>query len=325
MLKLDLKDRKLLYELDIDSRQSYHQIAKKIGLSKDSVIYRINKLQEAGVIKQFHTIIDVSKLGFISFRLYIKLQNITPEKENEIINFLKNQDVVTWIVSIDGEFDLGMWILAKSTREMNNLWRDILKRYINFIEKRWLTIFIKVSYYPRAYLLEKKYNTEEYVFISESEKIDIDKKDVEILKILTPNSRISILDMAKKLKITTKTVTARIKELEKKKIILGYRTMFDIEKLGYQYFKVHFNLHSLTNEKEKQFKAFIKQNPNIIYDSEVLGGDDIEIDVQIRSIQELRSLLGEIKKQFAGIIKNYKYMLFYKEHKYIFFPLESFK
>ena len=80
MIKLDLKDCKILYELDINSRQSYHKIAKKVGLSKDSIIYRINKLQESGIIKQFHTVIDVGKLGFISFRLYLKLQNTIPQK-----------------------------------------------------------------------------------------------------------------------------------------------------------------------------------------------------------------------------------------------------
>ena len=45
MTKFDLKDRKILFELDTNSRQSFHEIAKKVGLSKDSVIYRINKLQ----------------------------------------------------------------------------------------------------------------------------------------------------------------------------------------------------------------------------------------------------------------------------------------
>ena len=59
MTKLDLKDKKILYELDLNSRQSFHQIAKKVGLSKDSIIYRVNKLKQDGIIKQFHTVIDV--------------------------------------------------------------------------------------------------------------------------------------------------------------------------------------------------------------------------------------------------------------------------
>jgi len=218
MIKLDLKDRKILYELDRNSRQTFHQIAKKVGLSKDSVIYRINKLQREGIIKQFHTIIDTGKLGFISFRLYIKLQNTTPEKEKEIIEFLKKQKNVTWLVSIDGEYDLGLWILTKSIKEMNKLWKSILEKYNDFIEKRWLTIFTKVSYFPRAYLLEKEHNTEEHIFITESEETKLDKLGLEILDLLAHNSRIPILEISEKLKITPKTAAARIKQLERKQI-----------------------------------------------------------------------------------------------------------
>ncbi len=71
MFKLDLKDRKLLYELDCNSRQTIQQLAKKIGLSKDAVNYRINKLIRNGIIKSFNAVIDTGKLGFISFRLFL--------------------------------------------------------------------------------------------------------------------------------------------------------------------------------------------------------------------------------------------------------------
>lgn len=321
MIKLDLKNRKILYELDTDSRQSFHQIAKKVGLSKDSVIYRINKLKEQGIIKQFHTVIDVGKLGFISFRLYLKLQNTTPEKEQEIIDYLKNQEVIPWLVSIDGEYDLGIWILTKSVKMANDLWKELLKRYVNYIDERWLTIFTKVSYFPRAYLLEKEHNDEQYIFVTEPDEIKIDDKDMDLLRILTQNSRASVLEISKKLGITPKTATSRIRELENKKIIIGYRTMFDLEKLGYQYFKLHINLHNVTEENEKKFRAYVKQHPNVIYDNEVLGGDDFEIEIQVKTLNDLRKIISDIKTQFSEIIKHYNYMLFYKEHKFLFLPI----
>lgn len=322
MANLDLKDRKILYEVDTNSRQSFNNIAKKVGLSKDSVIYRINKLKEEGIIKQFHTVIDVGKLGFISFRLYLNLQNTTPQKEEEIIGYLKKQKIVTWLVSIDGEYDLGMWILTKSIREMNLFWKEMLNEYANYIDKRWLAIFTKVSYFPRGYLLEKKQNFEEYVFVTAPEEANLDPKDLELLKFLASNSRISVLDISQKLKLTPKTVALRIKELEKNKVIIGYRTMFDLEKLGYQYFKLHINLHNTTEEKIRLFRGYVKNHPNIIYDNEVLGGDDLEIEIQVPTLQDFREIVDGIKKQFSGIIKDYKHMTFYKEHKFVFFPVE---
>ncbi|MBU1704029.1 MAG: Lrp/AsnC family transcriptional regulator, partial [Nanoarchaeota archaeon] len=258
--------------------------------------------------------------GFISFREYLKLQNTDPQKEAEIIQFLKEQKAVTWLVSIDGEYDIGMWIATISIKEMNNIWKEILDKYVNYIDKRWLTVFTRVSYFPRAYLIEKKQNLEEYVFITEPEDIDLDQKDIELIKLLAPDARISILELAKRLKITPKTVASRIKELEAKKVIIGYRTMFDLEKLGYQYFKLHINLHNTSQERIKNFGGYVKSHPNIIFDNEVLGGDDLEIEIQATSLQHFRDIVDDIKKRFSEIIKNHRYMLFYKEHKFLFFP-----
>ncbi len=321
---LDLKDRKILYELDVDSRQSFHSIAKKVGLSKDSVIYRVNKLAKAGIIRQFHVVIDTGRLDLISFRLYLKFQNTTPEKEKEIIGFLKMQGNVTWIVSIDGEYDVGMWVLCRRIGEMRKLWKEILGRYRDFIERRWLTIFSRVSYFPRAYILGKETNDEEYVFISGNESAGADRTDIEILDILSMNARTPAVEIAKRLGITAKTVVSRIRRMEKEGIIVGYRTMFDIGKLGYQYFKIHLNVHNLSEEREKQLRGYIKRHPNIIYDNEVLGGDDFEIEVQVRSLNELRAVIEEIKSLFSDVIRNYRYMIFYREHKFVFLP-EGFR
>jgi hypothetical protein len=43
MEKIDLKDRRILYELDVDSRQSFRNIGRKVGLLKDVVVSRVNK------------------------------------------------------------------------------------------------------------------------------------------------------------------------------------------------------------------------------------------------------------------------------------------
>ena len=46
MVELDLKDRKILYELDLNCRQSNTQIDKKVGLSRKVVEYRIKRMEE---------------------------------------------------------------------------------------------------------------------------------------------------------------------------------------------------------------------------------------------------------------------------------------
>ena len=44
MEKLDLKDRKILYELDLNCRQSNAQIGKKVGLSRKEAYNAIKQI-----------------------------------------------------------------------------------------------------------------------------------------------------------------------------------------------------------------------------------------------------------------------------------------
>ena len=61
----------------------------------------------------------------------------------------------------------------------------------------------------------------------------IDETDEKILKNLMINARLSARQLALKLGMSTVTILSRIKKLEKEKIIQGYTTIIDHEKLGY--------------------------------------------------------------------------------------------
>jgi Lrp/AsnC family leucine-responsive transcriptional regulator len=316
----DSRDRRLLYELDLNSRQPLSGLAKKLRLSKGAVAYRVRNLQERGVIKQFQAIVDTGKLGYTSFRLYLKLSGATPQKEQEIIDFLKRKEITMWLVSIEGEYDIGAAFLARSIGKMNALWKELLERYLNYIDERQFAILTRVRYFSRAYLAGLDQNDYEADFATEPEETDLDGTDMAILRLLARDARVPIIEIASKAGVTPKTVIARIRSLEKRGIIVGYRTVFDLDMLGYQYFKIDFRLHNLTQEKLRRFKGYILSHPNIIYEDEVLGGDDLEIEMQVASTQELNKILMGIRLNFAEIIRGYRTMLFTKEHKYAIFP-----
>jgi len=81
MMNIDLKDRKILYELDLNCRQSNAQIGKKVGLKRDMVAYRIKRLEQSGIIKNFWTAINTFKLGYLVFRIYINFQYVNSNIE----------------------------------------------------------------------------------------------------------------------------------------------------------------------------------------------------------------------------------------------------
>jgi len=61
---LDDVDMRILNEYVEDSRQSYREIARKLGLSPGTVASRAARLEERGVIKKYTVQVDHEKLGF---------------------------------------------------------------------------------------------------------------------------------------------------------------------------------------------------------------------------------------------------------------------
>ena len=99
---IDLKDRKILYELDDNSRRSATKIGRKIGLHKNVANYRIKRLEELGIIKGYYTVINSYKIGYDMFRFYIVYRQVTPDIRYEIINHFINIQltVIKWLADL---------------------------------------------------------------------------------------------------------------------------------------------------------------------------------------------------------------------------------
>ena len=70
MVELDLLDKKILFELDLDSRLPVTQLAKKVRASKETVNFRLKKLVDNGYIKNFITTIYTSHLNQFYYKLF---------------------------------------------------------------------------------------------------------------------------------------------------------------------------------------------------------------------------------------------------------------
>ena len=86
---LDNTDKRILFELERDARITDSALAKIVKKSKDSVRYRIKKLEDEKIITGYRTWIDYSKIGYRSSTIYLNLINI-PEKKEKLINDIKN-------------------------------------------------------------------------------------------------------------------------------------------------------------------------------------------------------------------------------------------
>ena len=319
-MKLDSRDYRILYEMDRNCRQPISQIAKKIKLSKDSTIYRIKRLEKEGLILRYQAYLNHGKLGYISARINIKLQNTTPGKEEEIINFIKEQPPVGFFTSVEGNVNLVVWLIVRGVNDLDDFWKTLVDRYNNYIARTELGIYTKIEHYPRIFFVGGKINEEMLIFTEVGALAKIEKKDLEILKILAKNARENLVSIAGKLKITAKTVSKKIRDLEKRGVITGFSALFDMEKLGYGYYKIYFDFQNAKKQDLKSLDIFVRKHPNIVFRDYVIGGHSCEVEVQVKNENELRELLDDIKKKFSFIIKDYEVLNYYKEHKMLSMP-----
>ena len=319
-MELDLKDKKILFELDKNSRLSLSELAKKTRLSKEVVFHRINKLIEKGVILRFQTIISTYRLGYQSYKIYFKLQNTTKEIHSQIQGFFMKNNAVYWIGNCQGRWDMIIACWAKTIQDFGNLEDQILNKFSNYIQEKQVTISRKSMQYNRRWFYYDKIEPIETTFGEELKEIKLDNIDMEILKHLANNARIKVTDLAKKLNVSVTVIRYRLKQLEKNKVILNYKYALNPKLLNYETCKAFISFKNITAEKRNKLISYCKLNPNIINIVMTIGSWDMEIELEVKNFEQYYSIMSDIHEKHNDIIKSYESVLFSSEPKQSFVP-----
>ena len=316
-----MKDRKILYQLDLNSRQSLTQIGKNVGLKKDVVSYRIKRLQEEGVIKNFWTAINTFKLGYNVFRIYITFQYVSLQIKNEIIQHFVNYENVWAVVSAKGPIDLSVVLWVKNIYEFYNFWDKTLEKFEDYIAKYAVSIYIQAIGYKKSYLLLDEYDESVrklYDSICDGTTVDIDDIDYKLLNEIAMNARIALIELAEKLGCSSQMINYRIKNLMKRGLIQAFRVNIDLSKLGLQIFKIDINL-----KEYKQRRAIIKyleNKSNMECLNVAVGWCDLEPEIIVENVAKLNNVMEEIDTHFPSAIRNYDYWIMTNVHKERWLP-----
>lgn len=254
--KLDNRDKEILKTISNNARLSYNQIAKITHISKDSVRKRILKLEREGVIHSYFLLLNYSKLGICKFNIYCKLKTTKYLSSNQIKPLLKNPNIsgLTWLM---GEFDFELQILAKNKSEMKKIlqktefWKNIEKYKIVIADEPIIYSTSPVS----SNTLPKPKNTN-------NELSDLDKKDIELMNLLSMNSREKIIELAEKLKLEEYEVRYKIRKMIKKEIIRGFYARTARSSLGKYRYLMLLKVKNNLGQKEEDLLKNIK---NIYY------------------------------------------------------------
>ncbi len=116
-VKLDNKDLRIMQELSENSRSSVVELAEKVSLNEDTLIYRMKKLVAGGAIKRFVTIINLNKIGLHLYTLLVVMRSFSNQEEKEILDYCKKNENIIYAEKTLGKWNLMIKFVAKDQKD----------------------------------------------------------------------------------------------------------------------------------------------------------------------------------------------------------------
>jgi len=145
-MRIDGKDRRIVAELLVDSRQTTSKISKKLNIPITTVHNRIKKLIKTGVIINYTLNLDHNQLGRpipayigVTINYNVPGQKI---KQSEVANKIKALDGVYEVYIMTGGSDILVKVLTKDISDLNDFVTERL-RNVPGVDKTQTAIILK--------------------------------------------------------------------------------------------------------------------------------------------------------------------------------------
>ncbi len=112
-VKLDPTDKKILEILQANSNITNAQLAIEIGLSPAPTLERVKKLENAGVLKSYHAVVDPAAIGMgVSTFVTVSLKGHNKDNIERFIKAIKEIEEVVECHHVTGQADFILKIVA---------------------------------------------------------------------------------------------------------------------------------------------------------------------------------------------------------------------
>ena len=154
----------------------------------------------------------------------------------------------------------------------------------------------------------------------------LDKKDIEILRIVQRNSKITTREIARQLNIPVTTVFTRIKKLEQKGIIKEYRAILNEKKLGKgttAFILASFSYRTQNKEllSQRELAREIAKFPEVQEVHIITGDWDLLIKVKAENVEAIGKFVIDKLRLIKGIEKTLTCVVFETEKETTEIPL----
>lgn len=321
--EIDQIDKHILFELDRDPRQGQGELSKTIRVNEELIRERISNLFKNGIIKAIIPIINLDKLGLDVYLVNLVLGAVDKEGFHNIITSLVNNVNVAWVVRSRGKWAIMIAIFARGPEEVMEIIRQIKKDCGEMVVAHDTHVVYEKYILGQRYL---KYGGRKTGFLFDSSRIklegrqkaNISTKQHLVLRKIRESKNASIEYISMQLGIPVEEVKNIVDELTKVDIIKKFQPIYDVAKLGYEWYEVFIRFKNVTEHKTDEFFEYIKRIPQVVHINLTMGAWEANFEVHVKSKQEFLYLYRSIKSRYANIIREEEFVRIDEEYKFSF-------
>lgn len=133
--------------------------------------------------------------------------------------------------------------------------------------------------------------------------MNLDRYDLQILRVLQEDGRISNQDLADSINLTPSPCLRRLHSLEESGLITGYRALLDAKKLGLSLMAlILISMDQHTPERLSNFEAKIVEIPDVLECLLITGQDaDYQLKVVVKDMDAYQELLLNRITRIKGV------------------------
>lgn len=301
---VDEIDLKILKALSKNCRSSIVSISREIGVSRQTIGPKTVKLERNGVIKGYHVNLDLRALGLEYQTIITGI--IDPSNTDLIVKKIISHPDVFSINILSQQRNLEIYTAHPDDTSLNDFLGQCNSiKGISDLNPQMIL---------RKYRKNSSFNNK----FSESpkrKKINVNRLDQNILRILKNNARIAYSEIARQQSIAGETISNHIRKLERQGLILGYPLLIDEKYLGF-HVKAILKLRLNPRKLLSQIKILIRF-PAIRQIQEIISNDELHVEIRAKDINDLYKFLKKDLQAVDHIIDTDVAIILKKYDKYI--------
>lgn len=317
---LHKNDQKILALLCKNVRLPLSKIAKLLGMSRQSVEYRINIMMKNNLLIGSRTVINIKKLGYSSYHFFLNISSDSAEKTFK--QRCLQESFVNALINYSGKWNYELSIMESSPEKAMDRFQELIKNIeINDYFSIILLENIKSSVLPGVNynkIIKNIKNDPSFSkqFLEKPINYSADSIDKEILYLLSQNAEITLSNISRKTRLSKDAVSYRIKKLIRSNYILEFRPVINFDSLGLSIQAILIKENSTTPIDKSKLKSYLEKSNQVLWATRIFGEWNYLIYSINKNPDEIHNLIRDIKKEFP--IKSYELIYAYNEYKYSF-------